>query len=54
MTPLAPNLIVQVKNHKVMRVVPFGNEAVNVMLDCQTVIVSPRSLNSDDRLAPAR
>ena len=44
------NLIVQVKNHKVMRVVPFENEAVNECWIADRDRFSYESLNSDDRL----
>ncbi|MFN4118438.1 NADH-quinone oxidoreductase subunit NuoG [Acidovorax sp.] len=44
------NLIVQVKNHKVMRVVPFENEAVNECWIADRDRFSYESLNSDQRL----
>ena len=44
------NLIVQVKNHKVMRVVPFENEEVNECWIADRDRFSYESLNSDDRL----
>jgi NADH-quinone oxidoreductase subunit G len=44
------NLIVQVKNHKVMRVVPLENEAVNECWIADRDRFSYESLNSDDRL----
>lgn len=44
------NLIVQVKNHKVMRVVPFENEAVNECWIADRDRFSYESLNSDERL----
>ena len=44
------NLIVQVKNHKVMRVVPFENEAVNECWIADRDRFSYEALNSDDRL----
>jgi len=45
------NLIVQVKNHKVMRVVPFENEAVNECWIADRDRFSYESLNGQDRLA---
>jgi NADH-quinone oxidoreductase subunit G len=44
------NLIVQVKNHKVMRVVPFENDAVNECWIADRDRFSYEALNSDDRL----
>ena len=44
------NLIVQVKNHKVMRVVPFENEAVNECWIADRDRFSYEALNGDDRL----
>ncbi|MFY3386897.1 NADH-quinone oxidoreductase subunit NuoG [Paracidovorax sp. MALMAid1276] len=44
------NLIVQVKNHKVMRVVPLENEAVNECWIADRDRFSYESLNSDERL----
>lgn len=44
------NLIVQVKNHKVMRVVPFENEAVNECWIADRDRFSYEALNSDERL----
>jgi NADH-quinone oxidoreductase subunit G len=44
------NLIVQVKNHKVMRVVPLENEAVNECWIADRDRYSYESLNSDERL----
>ena len=44
------NLIVQVKNHRVMRVVPFENEAVNECWIADRDRFSYESLNSDERL----
>ena len=44
------NLIVQVKNHKVMRVVPFENEAVNECWIADRDRFSYEALNSADRL----
>ncbi len=44
------NLIVQVKNHKVMRVVPFENEDVNECWIADRDRFSYEALNSDDRL----
>lgn len=44
------NLIVQVKNHKVMRVVPLENEAVNECWIADRDRFSYEALNSDDRL----
>ena len=44
------NLIVQVKNHKVMRVVPFENEAVNECWIADRDRFSYESLDSADRL----
>lgn len=44
------NLIVQVKNHKVMRVVPFENEAINECWIADRDRFSYEALNSDDRL----
>ena len=44
------NLIVQVKNHKVMRVVPFENEEVNECWIADRDRFSYESLNSDERL----
>jgi NADH-quinone oxidoreductase subunit G len=44
------NLVVQVKNHKVMRVVPFENEAVNECWIADRDRYSYEALNSDERL----
>jgi NADH-quinone oxidoreductase subunit G len=44
------NLIVQVKNHKVMRVVPFENEAVNECWIADRDRFSYEALNSEERL----
>ncbi|MBS3019907.1 NADH-quinone oxidoreductase chain 3 [Comamonas sp. PE63] len=44
------NLIVQVKNHKVMRVVPFENEEVNECWIADRDRFSYEALNSDERL----
>jgi NADH-quinone oxidoreductase subunit G len=44
------NLVVQVKNHKVMRVVPFENEAVNECWISDRDRFSYEALNGDDRL----
>ncbi|WP_367067789.1 NADH-quinone oxidoreductase subunit NuoG [Oryzisolibacter sp. LB2S] len=44
------NLIVQVKNHKVMRVVPMENEAVNECWIADRDRFSYEALNSDERL----
>jgi NADH-quinone oxidoreductase subunit G len=44
------NLIVQVKNHRVMRVVPFENEAVNECWIADRDRFSYEALNSADRL----
>ncbi|MCT9809341.1 NADH-quinone oxidoreductase subunit NuoG [Acidovorax sp. Be4] len=44
------NLIVQVKNHKVMRVVPFENDAVNECWIADRDRFSYEALNSADRL----
>ena len=44
------NLIVQVKNHKVMRVVPLENEAVNECWIADRDRFSYEALNSDERL----
>lgn len=44
------NLVVQVKNHKVMRVVPFENEAVNECWIADRDRFSYEALNSADRL----
>ena len=44
------NLVVQVKNHQVMRVVPFENEAVNECWIADRDRFSYEALNSDDRL----
>ena len=44
------NLIVQVKNNKVMRVVPFENEAVNECWIADRDRFSYEALNSDERL----
>ncbi|HEY1103434.1 MAG TPA: NADH-quinone oxidoreductase subunit NuoG [Burkholderiaceae bacterium] len=44
------NLIVQVKNHKVMRVVPLENEAVNECWIADRDRFSYEALNGDDRL----
>ncbi|WP_326543787.1 NADH-quinone oxidoreductase subunit NuoG [Pseudorhodoferax sp.] len=44
------NLIVQVKNHKVMRVVPLENDAVNECWIADRDRFSYESLNSDERL----
>jgi len=47
---LGSNLIVQVKNHKVMRVVPFENEEVNECWISDRDRFSYEALNSADRL----
>ena len=44
------NLVVQVKNHKVMRVVPFENEEVNECWIADRDRFSYEALNSDERL----
>ena len=44
------NLIVQVKNHKVMRVVPFENDAVNECWIADRDRFSYEALNGEDRL----
>ena len=44
------NLIIQVKNHRVMRVVPFENEAVNECWIADRDRFSYESLNGSDRL----
>jgi NADH-quinone oxidoreductase subunit G len=44
------NLIVQVKNHRVMRVLPFENEAVNECWIADRDRFSYESLNTDERL----
>lgn len=44
------NLIVQVKNHKVMRVVPFENEAVNECWIADRDRFSYEALNGEDRV----
>lgn len=44
------NLIVQVKNHKVMRVVPFENEDINECWIADRDRFSYEALNSDERL----
>ncbi len=44
------NLIVQVKNHQVLRVVPFENEAVNECWIADRDRFSYEALNSDERL----
>jgi len=44
------NLVVQVKNNKVMRVVPFENEAVNECWIADRDRFSYEALNSDERL----
>jgi NADH-quinone oxidoreductase subunit G len=44
------NLVVQVKNHQVMRVVPFENEAVNECWIADRDRFSYEALNSEDRL----
>ncbi len=44
------NLIIQVKNNKVMRVVPFENEAVNECWIADRDRFSYEALNSDERL----
>ena len=44
------NLIIQVKNHKVMRVVPFENEEVNECWIADRDRFSYEALNSDERL----
>ncbi len=44
------NLIVQVKNHKVMRVVPFENEEVNQCWIADRDRFSCEALNSEERL----
>ena len=45
------NLVVQVKNHKVMRVVPFENEAVNECWIADRDRFSYEALNGQDRLS---
>ena len=45
------NLVVQVKNHKVMRVVPFENEAVNECWIADRDRFSYEALNGEDRLS---
>lgn len=44
------NLVVQVKNHRVMRVVPFENEEINECWIADRDRFSYESLNGDDRL----
>ncbi|RZJ07944.1 MAG: NADH-quinone oxidoreductase subunit G, partial [Acidovorax sp.] len=44
------NLIIQVKNHKVMRVVPLENDAINECWIADRDRFSYESLNGDDRL----
>jgi NADH-quinone oxidoreductase subunit G len=44
------NLVVQVKNHRVMRVVPFENEAVNECWIADRDRFSYEALNGEDRL----
>ncbi len=44
------NLIVQVKNHKVMRVVPFENDAINECWIADRDRFSYEAVNSEDRL----
>ncbi len=44
------NLVVQIKNHKVMRVVPLENEAVNECWIADRDRFSYEALNGDDRL----
>ena len=44
------NLVVQVKNHKVLRVVPFDNEAVNECWIADRDRFSYEALNGEDRL----
>ncbi len=44
------NLIMQVKNHKVMRVVPFENESINECWIADRDRFSYEALNSEDRL----
>ena len=44
------NLVVQVKNHKVMRVLPFENEAVNECWIADRDRFSYEALNGEDRL----
>ena len=44
------NLVVQIKNHKVMRVVPLENEAVNESWIADRDRFSYEALNGDDRL----
>jgi NADH-quinone oxidoreductase subunit G len=44
------NLVVQVKNHRVMRVIPFENEAVNECWIADRDRFSYEALNSSDRL----
>ncbi len=44
------NLVVQVKNHKVMRVVPYENEAVNECWIADRDRFSYEALNGEDRL----
>ncbi|MDX3905011.1 MAG: NADH-quinone oxidoreductase subunit NuoG [Pigmentiphaga sp.] len=48
---IGANLIIQVKNDRVMRVVPFENEAVNECWISDRDRFSYEGLNSDDRLA---
>jgi NADH-quinone oxidoreductase subunit G len=48
---LGANLVVQVKNDKVMRVVPFENEALNECWISDRDRFSYEGLNSEDRLA---
>jgi NADH-quinone oxidoreductase subunit G len=47
---LGTNLVVQVKNHKVMRVLPLENEAINECWISDKDRFSYQSLNSDQRL----
>ncbi len=44
------NLVIQVKNHKVMRVLPFENEALNECWIADRDRFSYEALNSDERL----
>jgi NADH dehydrogenase/NADH:ubiquinone oxidoreductase subunit G len=46
------NLVVQVKNHQVMRVVPFENEEVNECWIADRDRFSYEALNGPDRLTP--
>src|SRR5215470_775501 len=47
---LGSNLVVQVKNHRVMRVVPFENDAINECWLSDKDRFSYEGLNSEDRL----